>query len=52
MLAAWLLTPWLQRRGIEPIHALAVGVLLGGVLQLAVQWPALQAIGMRPRISV
>ncbi len=51
MFAAWLLTPWLRQRGIEPIYSLAVGVMLGGVLQLAVQWPALHAIGMRPRIG-
>ena len=29
--------------GIEPIYALAAGVMLGGVLQLAVQVPALRA---------
>ena len=32
-----------ERWGIEPIYALAVGVMLGGVLQLAVQIPALRA---------
>ena len=52
MLAAWLLAPWLQRHGIEPILALAVGVMVGGVLQLAVQWPALRAIGSWPRIGM
>ena len=51
MLAAWLLAPWFGQHGIEPIYALAVGVMLGGVLQLAVQWPALSAIDMRPRIG-
>lgn len=50
--AAWLLAPWLQRRGIEPIYALAVGVMFGGVLQLAVQWPALRAIGSLPSIGL
>lgn len=33
-----------------PILALALGVALGGVLQLAIQLPALAAIGMRPRL--
>ena len=32
-----------QRWGIEPIYALAAGVMVGGVLQLAVQMPALRA---------
>ncbi len=51
MLAAWLLAPWLQRHGIEPIYALAVGVMAGGVLQLAIQWPALRAVGSLPDIG-
>ncbi|WP_028357815.1 murein biosynthesis integral membrane protein MurJ [Brackiella oedipodis] len=33
----------------EPIYALAVGVMIGGVLQLLVQWLALHKIGMLPR---
>jgi putative peptidoglycan lipid II flippase len=44
--------PWLARRGIEPIYALALGVMAGGVLQLAVQLPALAAIGRVPRIGL
>jgi len=48
----WLLAPWLARRGIEPIYALAGAVMLGGVLQLAVQLPALRRIGALPRIGV
>jgi putative peptidoglycan lipid II flippase len=47
--AAWLLVPQFRRWGIEPIYALAAGVMMGGVLQLAVQFPALRAIGMIPR---
>ncbi|MEE9912955.1 MAG: murein biosynthesis integral membrane protein MurJ [Deltaproteobacteria bacterium] len=31
----------------QPITALAVGVLAGGVLQLAMQWPALAKFGVR-----
>ena len=50
--AAWLLAPWFKTRGIEPIYAMAVGVMAGGLLQLAVQIPALRALGMLPRISL
>jgi putative peptidoglycan lipid II flippase len=38
--------------GIEPIYAMAGGVMLGGVLQLAVQVPALLRMGLLPRIGV
>lgn len=44
--------PWLQRHGIEPIHSMSVGVLLGGVLQLGIQVPALLRIGCLPRIGL
>jgi putative peptidoglycan lipid II flippase len=50
--AAWLLAPWFKARGMEPIYALAAGVMLGGLLQLAVQGPALHRLGLLPRISV
>ncbi len=50
--AAWLLAPQFKVWGIEPAYALAVGVLLGGVLQLAVQVPALARVGMLPRIGL
>ena len=49
--AAWLGAPWLKTQGIEPIYAMGAGVMIGGALQLAVQVPALLAIGMLPRIS-
>ncbi len=49
--SVWLLVPVLSRFGIEPIYALAGGVMLGGVLQLAVQVPALARIGVVPRIA-
>jgi putative peptidoglycan lipid II flippase len=42
----------LKSAGYPPIYALAVGVMLGGVLQLAVQVPALRRIGMLPRIGL
>ena len=47
--AALLGVPLLRQQGIDPIYALALGVMVGGVLQLAVQLPALAAIGMLPR---
>lgn len=46
------LAPWLQRHGIERIHALSAGVMIGGILQLAIQIPALRAIGCLPRIGM
>jgi putative peptidoglycan lipid II flippase len=50
--AAWLGAPALARRGWDPILALALGVMVGGVLQLAVQVPALRRIGALPRIGL
>jgi putative peptidoglycan lipid II flippase len=49
ILAAWLGAPWFRSLGIEPIYAMAGGVILGGVLQLAVQVPALLRMGLLPR---
>jgi putative peptidoglycan lipid II flippase len=50
--AALWLAPRLELAGIEPIYALAIGVMAGGVLQLAVQAPALARIGCLPRIGM
>ncbi|CAD5373843.1 Lipid II flippase MurJ [Rubrivivax sp. A210] len=50
--AAWWGGPWLAAAGIAPIHALAAGVMLGGLLQLAVQIPALARLGLLPRIGL
>ncbi|MFM7801994.1 MAG: murein biosynthesis integral membrane protein MurJ [Limnohabitans sp.] len=50
--SAWLGAPWLASRGIEPIYSLAIGVMLGGALQLAIQIPALRQLGLLPRISI
>ncbi len=50
--SAWFLSPWFKRWGIEPIYSLAVGVMVGGVLQLAVQVPALLHIACLPRIGL
>jgi putative peptidoglycan lipid II flippase len=48
--AGWGLSPHFARWGLQPIYALAVGVLVGGLLQLALQVPALSRIGSLPRI--
>jgi putative peptidoglycan lipid II flippase len=50
--AAWWLAPWFGRQGVQPVLALAAGVMVGGVLQLAVQVPALARLGLLPRIAV
>ncbi len=50
--AAWLLAPWFQTQGIPSIHALPVGVMLGGALQLSLQIPALSKLGLLPQIGI
>jgi putative peptidoglycan lipid II flippase len=53
MIAAALLgAPWFARLGIEPIYAMAAGVMLGGVLQLAAQIPALLRLSLLPRVAL
>ena len=52
IVAAWLGAPWFGRLGLEPIYAMAAGVMAGGVLQLAVQVPALKRLGLLPRIGL
>jgi putative peptidoglycan lipid II flippase len=47
--AAWL-APRFGAWGIEPIYAMPAGVMVGGLLQLAVQVPALRRIGALPRV--
>jgi putative peptidoglycan lipid II flippase len=41
----------LHERFAEPIVALAVGVLIGGLLQLVMQWPILVRMGVRLRFN-
>jgi putative peptidoglycan lipid II flippase len=50
--ASLFLAPWLGRHGVLPIHALSGGVLLGGLLQLAIQVPALMRLGCLPSIGL
>ena len=49
--AAWFGAPWLKTQGIEPVYALGAGVMLGGLLQLGVQVPALLRLGLLPKIG-
>ncbi len=49
--AAWLGAPWFKAHGIEPIYAMALGVMLGGLLQVGIQIPALYKMGLLPRFS-
>jgi putative peptidoglycan lipid II flippase len=44
--------PLFQRWGIQPIYAQAVGVMVGGIVQLAIQVPALRAIDALPHIGL
>ncbi len=49
--AIWLAAPWFASIGIEPIYALVIGVMGGGVLQLGLQMFALRRLGLLPRVS-
>ncbi|MEO8599199.1 MAG: murein biosynthesis integral membrane protein MurJ, partial [bacterium] len=48
IVASLFLAPMLK----QPVYALAIAVFVGGILQLAVQIPALLKIGMLPHISL
>ena len=50
--AAWWGVPAFKAWGLAPIYALAGGVMIGGIVQLAVQVPALARIGCLPRIGL
>lgn len=50
--AAWLLAPQFAAHGIEPIYAMAVGVMVGGALQLGVQIPVLKKLDLLPNITL
>ena len=50
--AAWWGAPWFKSIGVAPVYALAGGVMLGGVLQLLAQAPALAAAGCLPRLAL
>ena len=46
---AWALVPLMPALGLPPITAIAIAALVGGALQLAVQWPSLRREGFRYR---
>jgi len=50
--AALWLGPQFERWGIQPIYAQAVGVMVGGILQLAIQFPALRRVGVLPHVRL
>jgi putative peptidoglycan lipid II flippase len=47
ILSAVALVPFAPVLGIEPITAIAIGSLAGGMLQIVAQWPALRSAGYR-----
>lgn len=49
--AAVFAAPWVESHGWPGVYALSWGVMAGGVLQLAVQWPALRRLGLVPRLG-
>ncbi len=49
LLCAFTLPAVLASRGIDGAQTLAIGALLGGLLQVVAQWPALRAIGYAGR---
>jgi len=53
IICAFALVPIMPMFGLEPIVAIAIGTLLGGVAQLALQWPMLRREGFayRPQID-
>ncbi|HZW12077.1 MAG TPA: murein biosynthesis integral membrane protein MurJ [Noviherbaspirillum sp.] len=46
--ASLLVAPYMK----QPVYALALAVVVGGILQMAIQIPALYKIGMLPRIGL
>ncbi len=50
--AALLGADQMPRWGLHPVYALCAGVMVGGILQLALQWPALRGVGVVPRVAL
>lgn len=50
--AALAVAPMFQAHGYNPVYALAVGVMVGGVLQLLIQIPALTRRGVLPSLAM
>jgi putative peptidoglycan lipid II flippase len=51
IVAARTLTPAFEAHGVPGVYTLAIGVMLGGVLQAGIQIPALKAVGLMPHIK-
>ena len=49
VLCALVLTPLMPAFGLPPVASIAIGTLLGGIGQIALQWPGLRAEGFRHR---
>ena len=47
ILSAFVVVPFCPALGLEPITGIAIGSLLGGMLQIMAQWPALHRAGYR-----
>ena len=54
ILCAIVLVPLMPQVGLPPIAAMAIGVLIGGIGQVLIQWPALrkEGYGYRPLLDV
>jgi putative peptidoglycan lipid II flippase len=52
ILCAFLLVPLMPSVGLPPIAGIAIATVLGGIGQIAVQWPALRKEGFRYRPSL
>ncbi len=52
IIAARSLTPTFEAHGLPGVYTLAIGVMLGGVLQAAIQIPALKALGLMPHVRL
>ena len=52
VIAARTLTPTFEAHGLPGVYTLALGVMLGGVLQAGIQVPALKALGLMPHIKL
>ena len=52
IVAAFALPPVLAARGIDPLYALAIGALVGGLLQVVAQLPALRRAGFTAKLRI
>ena len=51
VVAAWQLAPWFKSLGVQPIYAMGVGVMVGGLLQLGLQVSVLWRAGLLPKLA-